>query len=127
MAWKVEFGRAAREDLLGIYRHLVATNRDFGHSLTEAKGIARERLFAIEAQGARLSRAPFRGTRHEIGGLHYRHVTIDRAIYWFTLDEAREVLRVEAIFFSGQDHAGRMFARLTSEGEGGEAPEGPSP
>lgn len=83
--------------------------------------MAFQRVDAIARTRKTLVCAPHRGTRHDIGGLHYRHVTVDRAIYWFTLDEGAEVLRVEAIFFSGQDHAGRMFARLTSEREGEEA------
>ena len=58
-------------------------------------------------------------TPRAIGGLDLRHVTIDRAIYWFTLHEDAQVVRIEGIFHGGQDHLGRMLARLTAEGEAG--------
>lgn len=79
--------------------------------------MSRARVFAIEAGFARLAKAPHRGTRHTIGDRTYRHITIDRAIYWFTLDEGAQVLRIEAIFFGGQDHLDRMFTRMREEGE----------
>lgn len=117
MPWSVEVGQAARDDLRRIYRHLIASNGAFGHDLQDAKALSRARVFAIEAGFARLAKAPYRGTCHTIAGHTYRHVTIDRAVYWFTLDEPAEVLRIEAIFFGGQDHLDRMFNRLREEGE----------
>lgn len=118
MALKAEFSRPAREDLRALYRYLVDLQQTrFGHDLAGADKLASERIAIILQNGRKLAEAPFRGTRHRIGSLEIRHVTINRAIYWFTLDEPAGVLRIEAIFFGGQDHLGRMFERLTSEGE----------
>ena len=41
-----------------------------------------------------------------------RHLTIDRAIYWFDVNEAEQRVRVLAIFFGGQDHVRHMLTRL---------------
>ena len=89
----------------------------FGHDLAAADKLASDRIAVIRRTARALAKAPHRGTRHQVGARDLRHVTIDRAIYWFTLDEGAQVLRIEAIFFSGQDHLGRMFDRLTGEGE----------
>ena len=47
-------------------------------------------------------------------------------MYWFTLDEVSETVRVLGIFHGGQQHLDRMLARLAAEGEGreGERAEG---
>lgn len=39
-------------------------------------------------------------------------MTIDRAIFWFDLDEAERVVRILAVFFGGQDHIRHMLRRL---------------
>lgn len=123
MAWTIEDAPRVETDLEAIFDHLFASHLIFGNSEREAAMLAAQRVDGIARARLGLARAPYRGIRHDIGGLHFRHVTIDRAIYWFTLDEGHAVLRIEAIFFGGQDHAGRMFARVTSEGtEEGEAP-----
>ena len=62
---------------------------------------------------------PHSGTRHVVQGQEFRHITLNRAIFWFTLDEARRTICIEGIFHGGQDHLGRMLSRLTSEGEAG--------
>ena len=56
--------------------------------------------------------APYRGDRQDdlLPGL--RHLTIDRAIYWFEVDEAEQITRILAIFFGGQDHVRYMLRRL---------------
>ncbi|WP_425072030.1 type II toxin-antitoxin system RelE/ParE family toxin [Sagittula sp. S175] len=118
MAWTTEDAPEVETDLEAIYDHLFASHLGFGNSEREAAMLAAQRVDGIAATRLGIARAPYRGTQHTVRGRSCRHVTIDRAIYWFTLDEGAEVLRVEAIFFGGQDHAGRMFARLTSEGEG---------
>lgn len=53
-----------------------------------------------------------RGAAHDdlVPGL--RHLTIDRAIYWYLVDEDRYQLRILAIFFGPQDHQRRMLVRL---------------
>lgn len=120
MGWRTELSRTANEDLRRIYRHLAnVQHTQFGYDLAAADAIATRRTTAIRRTADSLANAPHRGTLHHVGGRTYRHVTIDRAIYWFTLDEAAQTLRIEAIFFSGQNHLDRMFARLTDEGEAG--------
>ena len=72
----------------------------------------RQRVEAIRNTAAALGSVPSRGTLHPgiMPGL--RHVTIDQAIYWFSVDEDGHIVRVLAIFFGGQDHIRRMLARL---------------
>ena len=41
-----------------------------------------------------------------------------RGYGWFMLDERARIVRVLGIFHGGQDHLGRMLARLIAEGEG---------
>ena len=43
-----------------------------------------------------------------------RHVTIERAIYWFDVPEAERTVRVLAVFFGGQDDVRHMLERLLS-------------
>lgn len=117
MAWTTEDAEAVESDLEAIFEHLFDSHLHFGHTIREAGIMAAQRVDAIATRRLTLANAPHRGTRHSLGGRSYRHVTIDRAIYWFTLDEAAEVLRIEAIFFGGQDHLDRMFTRLQEEGE----------
>lgn len=56
--------------------------------------------------------APHRGERHEdiLPGL--RHLTINRAIYWFEVNPRDETVRILAVFFGGQDHVRHMLAKL---------------
>jgi len=44
-------------------------------------------------------------------------LTIDRAIYWFDVDEAARKVRILAIFFGGQDHVRHMLVRLLRESD----------
>jgi plasmid stabilization system protein ParE len=118
LAWRAEISKTAREDIRALYTCLVnLQHRRFGHDLAAADKLASERIAVVRRNARKLASAPYRGTCHTIAGHTYRHVTIDRAVYWFTLDELAEVLRIEAIFFGGQDHLDRMFNRLREEGE----------
>ncbi|MCB1342857.1 MAG: type II toxin-antitoxin system RelE/ParE family toxin [Pseudooceanicola sp.] len=117
MAWKTEDSPQARADLRAIFLHLFDVHRiDFGREPGIARDLAAARVKAIQRARYRIATAPYRGTRHIIADLDIRHVTIDRAIYWFTLNEAAQTVRIEAIFHGGQDHLARMLARLTAEG-----------
>ena len=60
----------------------------------------------------RIATAPHRGETHEelLPGL--RHLTLDRAIYWYRVQEDTETVQVLAIFYGGQDHARQMLLRL---------------
>ena len=117
MVWTIEDSDFVETDLVAIFEHLFASHLHFGPADRDAARMAVQRVDAIAKTRKTLADAPHRGIRHDVSGQVYRHITIDRAIYWFTLDEVAQVLRIEAIFFGGQDHLGRMFARLTAEGE----------
>ena len=36
-------------------------------------------------------------------------------MFWFDVDDGREVVRVLAVFFGGEDHVRHMLARLLKE------------
>ena len=117
LKWRTEIRPSAQKDLQSIYRYLAATHQEaFGHDHRSAQDLARRRIVAIRDNIPRIAIAPHRGARVSHGERTYRHLTIDRAVYWFTLDEDRRVVSVEGVFFGGQDHLGRMLTRLTEEG-----------
>ncbi|NBE09282.1 type II toxin-antitoxin system RelE/ParE family toxin [Rhodobacter sp. CCP-1] len=64
------------------------------------------------AAAAALTHAPYQGTRCPELGQNTRRVTKDRAIFYYDLIEDRQVIRLLAIFFGGQDHDARILARL---------------
>lgn len=74
--------------------------------------MADRRLEKIMAAAAALTRAPYQGTRCPELGQNTRRVTKDRAVFYFDLHEDRQVIRLLAIFFGGQDHDTRILARL---------------
>lgn len=110
--WAVTFAADAIEDLSLIEAHLAESYESFGESAVEARAHAESRIDAILTAAERIATAPLRGAVHEdlIPGL--RHLTIDRAIYWYLVDEAQQRLRILAIFFGAQDHQRRMLLRL---------------
>ena len=64
---------------------------------------------------ARLGDAPFQGTLEPklMDGL--RHVTKNRAVFYFTVDETIETVRVLGVFFGGQDHRRHILVRVASD------------
>lgn len=110
--WTVTFAAAALDDLTLIEVHLAESYESFGESPAEARSHAISRIDAILTGAERIATAPRRGAVHEdlIPGL--RHLTIDRAIYWYLVDEAQQRLRILAVFFGPQDHQRRMLLRL---------------
>lgn len=112
MAWRTEFAADAEHDFALIFDHLFATYREFGEADAEAFDRAVRRLEGIRTAALSITRAPFRGTLHEDIAPGLRHVTIDRAVFWFDLDEPSETVRILAIFFGGQDHVRHMLVRL---------------
>jgi toxin ParE1/3/4 len=123
VAFRVEFAADAERDLELILDHLIASHVAFGEPEDEALDRAARRIRAIRRAADGLGRAPHQGTRHPAlaPGLRPvprqvpRHVTIDRAIYWFTVDEDAATVRVLAVFFGGADHIRRMMVRLLGE------------
>ncbi len=112
MAFRLDFSDAAERDLLLILDHLFDSYCSFGEPPGEALSHAAERVRKIRGSADRICTAPDRGTNHDhlVPGL--RHLTIDRAIFWYEIDVEQEVVRVLAVFFGGQDHVRRMMLRL---------------
>ncbi|MGC9371097.1 MAG: type II toxin-antitoxin system RelE/ParE family toxin [Paracoccaceae bacterium] len=118
MAYRVLRSADTDRDLEAIFDFLFDAALALGESPETALERAAARLLAIEAAMAGLGRAPHQGTlRPEIApGL--RHVTKDRAVFYFDVDDAAELVRVLAVFFGGQDHRRRMLLRLLSRDGG---------
>ena len=112
MKFSVEFSADAEDDFELIFDHLFESYRSFGESIEEALDHAARRIGGIRRSANGLIVAPHRGTLHEdvLPGLW--HVAINRAIYWFQVNEAEQTVRILAIFFGGQDHIRHMLVRL---------------
>jgi toxin ParE1/3/4 len=110
--FRIEFSAAAERDFGLIFDHLVASYRGFGESPEAAFAHAETRIRAIRKTADRLATGPHRGVLHPdiLPGL--RHLTLDRAVYWFDVDDAARRVRVLAVFFGGQDHRRHMLRRL---------------
>lgn len=120
MTYRVEFSAASERDLELIFDHLFESYRTFGESPGEAFAHASERVGGIRRAADRLGIFPVRGVVRDDILLGARHITIDRAIYWFDVDDNAKMVRVLAMFFGGQDHVRRMLLRLLHDAQ--EAP-----
>lgn len=116
MVWRVERARATTRDLAAIIEFLTEAALDFGEPPDAALARAEARIAAIEAAVQRLAEAPYQGTLCPELGPGLRRVTKGRAIFYFDLDEDRQVVRLLAVFYGGQDHRRRMLIRLLSGG-----------
>lgn len=112
LAWTVEFAADAEHDLSLIFDHLFATYKDLGEPDDIAFESAAARIIGIEQSAIDLASNPYRGTRQDKIAQDLRNITINKAIIWFQIDEAREMVQVLAFFFGGQDHIRHMFRRL---------------
>ncbi len=112
MRFRIEFSAEAERDFALIFDHMFESYRSFGMRMETALDHCEDRIRDIRAGADGLGAALFRGERHDdlLPGL--RHLTIDRAIYWFDVDEAEQRFRILAIFFGGQDHVRQMLMRL---------------
>ena len=112
MRFRIEFSAESERDFALIFDHLFESYRSFGESVEAALDHCEDRIREIRQEADRLCAAPYRGERHDdlLPGL--RHLTIDRAIYWFEVDTAEQRVRILAIFFGGQDHVRHMLTRL---------------
>ena len=115
MAYRLEFAADAVVDFGLIFDHLLLSYRDFGESLESAVDHAETRILEIRTAAEGILTVPHRGERHDdiLPGL--RHLAIGAAIYWFDVDEPREMVRVLAVFFGGQDHVRHMMTRLLDD------------
>jgi toxin ParE1/3/4 len=115
MPWVIELSAAAERDLEALFYHLADSFVEFGSNRQEAAVQALDRVQHIRDTVERLAFAPHRGEAHGdlLPGL--RHLTLERAIYWFLVDEEKGRVRVLAIFYGGQDHQRKMLLRLLSQ------------
>ena len=115
MGFRLELSAEAERDFGLIFDHLLRSYLGLGESLESAVDHAGARVREIRVAAERILAAPHRGERHDdiLPGL--RHLTIERAVYWFDVDDARRTVRVLAVFLGGQDHLRRMLARLLEE------------
>ena len=110
--FRLEFSAEAELDFGLIFDHLLESYVSFGESVESAVERTAVRVLEIRAAADLILAAPHRGERHDdiLPGL--RHLTINRAIYWFEVDARDETVRILAVFFGGQDHVRHMLARL---------------
>lgn len=111
-SFAVRFSEEAERDLEAVFDHVEASLLSFGESPEDAFSTAIARVSAMKLNGQCLGLAPFQGTiRNDLlPGL--RQVTKDKAIFYFTIDEANQCVNILAIFFGGQDHQRRMLIRV---------------
>jgi plasmid stabilization system protein ParE len=112
MAFRVLFADDAERDLDLIFAFLVESRLAFGEAPGEAIDGALKRTDAIRAEANKIGRAPYHGTLDDDLMEGLRHVTINRAIFYFVIDEERQEILILAVFSSGQDHQRRMLERL---------------
>jgi len=109
---RIEFAEASERDLELIFDHLFESYLGFGESTAHALDHAALRISDIRAAADRLTLFPERGTARAdiLPGL--RFMVMERAIYWYDVDDQARTVRVLGIFFGGQDHIRRMLIRL---------------
>lgn len=112
MVYKVIRSREANRDLELIFDHLSQAYLALGDNVSEALALAEQRLRGIQEDMRALGRAPYQGTLSEEVAPGLRHVTKNRTIFYFQVNDEAETVRVLAIFFGGQDHRRHVQARL---------------
>ncbi len=112
MRFRIEFSAEAERDFDLIFDHLFESYCSFGTRVEAALDHCEDRIREIREGADQLCAAPYRGGRHDdlLPGL--LHLTIDRAICWFDVNEAEQRVRILAIFFGGHDHVRHMLTRL---------------
>jgi len=114
VTYEVRRAAAVDLDLELIFDFIANSAETLGEPPETAFDMAMRRVLAIEATMEGLGRAPHQGTLAPHLGSGIRHVTKDRAILYFDVDDETEVLRILAVFFGGQDHDTRILLRLLS-------------
>ena len=112
MAWRIEVAATAKRDIDLLFDHLAESYIAFGEAPPTAAERASARIEEILDTMDRIATAPQRGEPHDdlLPGL--RHLTLERTIYWYQIDEGQQTLRILAIFYGGQDHVRQMLLRL---------------
>jgi plasmid stabilization system protein ParE len=112
LAYKVRRSADTDRDLDEIFEFLVEAALDFGESIETAHDRASSRLVAIERDIRAIGAAPHQGTLRPHMSPGLRNVTKGRAVIYFEVDDAAQIVHVLAVFYGGQDHRQRMLARL---------------
>lgn len=112
MAFRVVRTTQFEHDLDLIHDHLIESYVSLGDALSDAFDRAETRIEAIESDLETLAHAPYRGTLSPEIAPGLRHVTMNRAVFYFEVDEVHEIILVFAVFFGGQDHGQHILARL---------------
>lgn len=112
MAWTIEVAAAVEQDIALIFDHLTESYVGFGDAPALAAEHATDRVGKILDALERIATAPYRGKAHDDWLPRLRHLTLERAVYWYQLDAQSETIRVLAIFYGGQDHIRQMLLRL---------------
>lgn len=112
MAYSVVITPEAERDFELIFDFLADSRIGFGDSIDSGLKRALQRTMAMRRDAASLAKAPRRGTLDPNLGPGRRHVTINRAIFYFEIIEPREEVRILSVFFGGQDHRQQMLRRL---------------
>jgi len=110
--WKIEVSEAAERDLELLFHHLAESYMEFGSNPREAAAQAASCVRKIYDTTARIASAPMRGERHDDWMPGLRHLTLEKAVYWYLAEEDAQRVRILAIFYGGQDHQRRMLLRL---------------
>ena len=109
--WNVEFSADAEHDFELIFDHLADSYMGFGEEIEEAFEHAAERLRRIRLTTHKLGLAPQQGTLRDDITPGVRFVRLGNTVFWFELDETRQVVRILAVFFGAQDHIRHMLTR----------------
>lgn len=111
---RIEFSAETERDFELIFEHLLQAYQDFGDDLDLALDRAEQRLLSIQPSVRDLAKTPFQGTLRPDIFEGLRFVRHNKAVFWFVVDEDRQVVRILAIFYGGQDHIRHMLTRMLS-------------
>jgi toxin ParE1/3/4 len=112
MAFEVLRSADGDRDLVLIFDHLLESYTALGDPPSDAAERAAARIRAINADMQTLGKAPYQGTLMPEIFPGLRHVTKNRAVFYFHVDEQQRLVRVVAIIFGGQDHLRHSMRRL---------------
>ncbi len=113
--WSLEFSADADRDFELIFDHFVASYLEFGEDTDVALPRAAARIRSIRTSADKLALAPRQGASRPdiLDGL--RFVRLEKAVFWFVVDDGQEIVRVLAVFFGAQDHIRHMLVRLLDD------------
>jgi len=112
MAFKVVRSTEFDRDLDVIHDHLIKSYIGLGDAIADAFDRAQARIEAIEADLETLAQSPYQGILSPEIAQGLRHVTKNRALFYFQIDDERQNILVLAVFFGGQNHGRYIQERL---------------